>query len=206
MMSTNGTGPRHARLARGAVMAALATVFAAVSHLAAGGNDPTPLALVATTLIALPLTVMLAGRAYGIVRTSVGVSVTQALFHSIFVWMGSAPPAPGAPLPAHAEHLGLTVGTIPVFDPIAQASALMWAFHALAAMVTVLMLRRGEAALRSLQRTLARVLFPRVLEVHPVAADARALALFSAHGTRTTARFFSVSAITHRGPPSGRAI
>ena len=85
-------------------------------------------------------------------RLSAAVVFSQSLFHGLFS-LGSASSAAGAPVPAagHAGHAAHTMaaasgsglpgtGTM-VMD---QASPLMWAGHALAALATIAVLRHGE--------------------------------------------------------------
>ena len=184
---------RAARTARGAFGATAATLLAAASHGAAGGTI-TPLAIIATALVALPLCVALAGRVASPVRLTLAVVASQFLYHWSFWSLGATEGV--AATHAHAALL-------PVFEPtavVAQHSTGMWLSHSVAALLTIALLHRGERAGAALARLILRAL--------PVAMP-RAAAL-----PRTPAapmRFVDValrecltalSAISHRGPPA----
>ncbi|QCU77248.1 hypothetical protein E7744_02710 [Citricoccus sp. SGAir0253] len=160
-----------ARLLRGWTAAVVATVLAAGSHTLAGGlgsahdAGPHPVAWILTLALAAPLCTALAGRALSWWRLLGAVGASQLLFHAAYSLAApSAAGHPAGPSPdgghaVHAVHavpaghaLALAPGpagasALPA-DPAAlgpdPAGAGMVAAHVLAAVVTVLLLRRGE--------------------------------------------------------------
>lgn len=161
------------RLLRGWAAATVATVLAAGSHtlanVAASGDShpahgagPAPILWILTLALAGPVCTALAGRRLSWWRLSAGVASSQLLFH----WLYSATAAPNA-VPTLTEA-GLHAGHAPADGPEALAvtaaagfeaasggvqgagavthsdSPAMAAAHLLAAVVTVVTLRRGE--------------------------------------------------------------
>jgi hypothetical protein len=199
-----------------------ATLFAAASH-AIGGGEVAPLALLVTVVLALPLCVALAGRLGSLWRLSLAVAASQFLYHWCFSALGSSVPgssalgssAPGSsalgavPAGPHAAHLG---GLIPMprlataagaAEAFGAAEAAMWGAHAIAAVLTIALLHRGERAALGLARLIGRALplaLPRAVAV-PERATVRPVSAPSRFGARLTA----LSAISHRGPPALRA-
>ncbi|WP_454117996.1 hypothetical protein [Microbacterium lacticum] len=94
---------RTPRVARGAVVASVATFTALLSHVVAGGAVPGPLGILAPWLLALMASTLLAGRTLSLVRLGASVLVSQALFHTLFV-MGAATPAATMPAMSHHDH------------------------------------------------------------------------------------------------------
>lgn len=196
--------PRALRVARGSAGAAGATLLAALSHSIAGG-DMSWLAIVATTLVALPLCTALAGRVGSLWRLTAAVISAQFLFHWSFAGLGISASASGAALlgggpgSAHgAHHLALET-----FTPSAMgADTLMWLLHAVAAILTIGLLHRGERAGLALMGLLRRALplsEPKLQIIEYHLATRRTVA---PRVSDLGARLFSPAAITHRGPPS----
>ncbi|UOR02844.1 hypothetical protein MUN77_05910 [Leucobacter allii] len=189
---------RGVRAARGASGALVATLLAAASHGLAGGAI-TWLAVAATALLALPLCTALAGRVGSLWRLVVGVGAAQFVYHWSFAGLGTGTAAGGAAeaLPAHAAHLAALQRFTPAAVP---ADGAMWLGHALAAVLTVALLHRGEQAVLSLARLVLRALprsFPRLAPRHSSAAAAVPPAPEHAE---LRERWLGVS-LTHRGPP-----
>lgn len=191
-------------------MAGVAVLVAALSHMIAGGNTPTIFALVATLIIALPLTTFLSGTRFGLLRTVAAVAVTQGLFHWLFVWIGSpemATSEPTGPMPSHAEHLAemsaaMSGSLASLADPV-TAGVAMWISHAVAAALTVWMLRRGERALDTLQSVIADLFFPTAVAPVPAVIPEELPGLpATRYCWSPRQRLLSTSAITHRGPPA----
>lgn len=202
---------RAVRTARGAAGALAATLFAAVSHAAAGGVV-TPLAVVATAVLALPLCVALAGRAGSLWRLGLAVGASQFLYHWSFAGLGtasaqSAAGAAGAASP-HAAHLAfapLVPGLATGDAASAAAEAWMWIAHAAAAALTVALLHRGERAALGLVALVRRAL-PALPSLRRPAAVLRRPAILAAAAPRTLhERLTVLSAISHRGPPAAAA-
>lgn len=139
-------------------------VDSGASH-AAHGAGPAPILWILTLALAGPVCTALAGRKLSWWRLSAGVAASQLLFH----WMYSATAAPAAAPTltdlhgghggpgSHADHLesmvtagtGSGTGVVASHVPGAEAalhadSPAMTGAHLLAAVVTILMLRRGE--------------------------------------------------------------
>ena len=143
---------RGVRFVRGWAAAVAATFIAAFSHVLSGGPAPETSVLALSLALSGLVCTALAGRVLSLWRLSAAVVLSQSLFHGLFS-LGSASSAAGAAVPAagHAGHAAHTVaaasgsglpgtGTM-VMD---QASPLMWAGHALAALATIAVLRHGE--------------------------------------------------------------
>lgn len=204
--------PRALRVARGGAAAAGATLIAALSHSLAGG-DMSGLAMVATAIVAWPLCTALAGRVGSLWRLSIAVTAAQFLFHWSFAGLGTSTRIAGSPLIGgghHAAHAGhgmiagdglVSGGLANGLAPSMGADTTMWLLHAVAAILTITLLHRGERAVIALAGLILRALpFPaprlRVAEVRaalrrPVASPRRMVG----NG------LFSPAAITHRGPP-----
>lgn len=162
-----GTSPRTrmsrgVRVARGAAGALITTLLAAASHAAAGGVT-TLFAVTATTLFALPLCVALAGRTGSLWRLSVGVGVSQFVYHWSFAGLGVASASPTASAIAespHAAHLAQMQRFVPELAAAGAADALMWVSHALSAILTIAVLHRGERAIIALGTMLRDAVIP----------------------------------------------
>lgn len=175
---------RASRVARGAVVASIATFTALLSHVVAGGEVPGWAGIAAPWILALMASTLLAGRTLSAFRLALSVGVSQLLFHTLFV-MG-APVVAGAASMPH-DHHGAMTALAPALGASGTAAAfcadpLMWAMHGVAATLTTLLLLHGERAARTLL-ALAR----------EVQAWARRLARRAAPALRT-ARSTSVGA------------
>ena len=146
---------RGLRLVRGWIGAVVATSIAAGSHFLAGGSAPEPpLLLLALALSGLVCTA-LTGRGLSLWRLSVGVALSQALFH----WLFSAAAAPHGPIAPARGHLAHSAVLEPAAGTILSAAAdhtspLMWLGHAVAALLTVAILHRGEVTVVRLVRAM----------------------------------------------------
>jgi len=187
---------RWARLTRGLLAAVFSTVAAAVSHTLAGGDAPGALALAVTFTFAAVVCVVLTGKRLSLARLAVAIGVSQFAFHGLFSSMGGF----AAPAIARSHH---SVSTMTGMADAAthHTSALMWFAHAVAALLTVIALRNGEAAFWSLRDLAGRVirsltLFSPTALQHTGPRTAPAARVFAP-------RFFDVhsSALRYRGPP-----
>lgn len=157
---------RTARVYRGAVIAVVSTFIAALSHVLAGGNIPTFIAMVATTLIALPLVVLLTSKRFKLFGSFAAVGFTQALFHTIFVYAGTGiRPGSAEALPLHAAHMGMMEQFVPIAVG-SNADLLMWFSHGIATVITVFIILQGENALARLENAVFKV-FATLLLVVP---------------------------------------
>lgn len=144
-MRRNGRGTR---VARGAAAASVATFVALLSHVSGGGEVPGILGIVVPLALSFVACTALAGRRTSALRLGLAVAVSQVLFHTLFV-LGSY--RPGA-----AGHVhGAAAATTEAMPHVMTTDAGMWAWHAVAALVTTVALHRGERTLAAL-RELAR--------------------------------------------------
>ncbi|WP_325093568.1 hypothetical protein [Leucobacter sp. M11] len=199
---------RWARVGRGASGAAFATLIAAVSHMLAGAEAPSIIAIAVTFSVALPLCVFLAGVRLSVVRLSLGVGLSQAMFHWCFSLVGvpATLNASGEPMPAHANHGLPLTGYVPssmASGASASADTIMFLWHCLAALLTVLLLRHGEQAVCALGSFVRDALFallapepPRPLRI----ADHTRLPAVAADHPPLAARFLDT--VSTRGPPA----
>lgn len=144
---------RTLRLVRGWAGATAATSIAALSHFAAGGSAPEPLLLLLAFALSGLACTALTGRGLSLWRLAAGVVLSQALFHWLF--SGSAVPhtTSAAHTAGHAHTPALPSGPGPVLS--AAADDLwdqMWLGHAVAAILTVAILRHGEVTILRLVR------------------------------------------------------
>lgn len=199
---------RAARTARGAFGAFAATLIAAASHALAGG-DISVWAVGATAILALPICVLLAGRTRSIWRLSVAIVFSQGLYHWSFAGIGSVMTATddGTPMPLHAQHLAaLGANWAPAADTAssnvaAALGVLMLVAHGVAALLTIVLLSRGEHALLALRRLCDLVIgVPRLISGLAVTTRAHVRPVFRVSHI-VLPRVLSLSAISHRGPP-----
>lgn len=202
----SGRMSRAVRLARGSAAAVMAILFAALGHTAghpAGTSGaPGSLAMMVGLLIAVPLCVALAGRPLSLAHTAGGVILSQAAFHTLFAFFGAADVfAAGASTATHAHGsnaVALDATTAAGFT----ADTGMWLAHVVAAVATIVVLRRGEAVAATLLSfatrfvTRLRELF---LAPQPTGAGIRV----SAHSPLLVAIRRPFSTPQLRGPPVG---
>ncbi|MCR2827512.1 hypothetical protein [Microbacterium sp. zg.Y909] len=198
---------RASRVVRGALAATVATFVALVSHVTAGGQVPGWIGIVVPLILSLAVCTVLVGRRLSLWRLSLGVGVSQALFHTLFVLGAFSPSAAAGGTPGHHAHGA--VASTPLADTLVStpppADAAMWLMHGLAAVVTVAALYRGERALIRMRavagefaRWARRRLIPAVCL--PAPAPARRLATSSAEPARPLRLRFA-SSVARRGPP-----
>lgn len=178
---------RWARVARGTAAAVVATLVAALSHTLSGGSGSW-FGVGVSLALAITVCTLLTGRTLSLWRLSVGIGVSQFLFHALFSDLGT---------PVLVEH---SMSSMHVTVPHAHAAPSMWLAHAIAAVITIVAVRFGEQAFWGVGRT-ARLFLARLLiVVAPVLSAPRPrLAI--------TRRFVPcdldllLSPMRHRGPP-----
>ncbi|PPF79540.1 hypothetical protein C5B96_12550 [Subtercola sp. Z020] len=141
-------GERAARALRGVLAAGFAVFVAAFSHVAVGGTAPGVVGLALGFAFAVLVCVGLAGRSLSVPRLSVAVGVSQLVFHCIFS-LG----APSDVTALSAGHHGSVVTFATASGTgaaVTQGCDWMWAAHAIAAVLTVLALAKGERGIRAL--------------------------------------------------------
>ncbi|WOF22087.1 hypothetical protein N8K70_11940 [Microbacterium betulae] len=145
---------RQLRALRGAAASGTATVLAAVSHTLGGGAAPAPLLVLAMAALLTPPAVVLMGRRTSLPRLVATVLTSQAAFHLTFVALGAPVSRPASSPPsAHVHDLAApsALGSSSSAAVLAgQAGAAMMAAHAVSALATIVLLRRGEHALRAI--------------------------------------------------------
>ena len=190
---------RAIRTVRGALGAFIATVLAAASHALAGGSV-VPLALVVTAVIALPICVALAGSVGSVWRAALAVGASQFFYHWMFSGLGiaSGSPAIDPGLGPHAAHLARLEGFAPALGSSGGADFLMFALHGVAAAVTTIVITRGERAILTILRLIARAL-PKAVERPRIHAISAPRALPAAPLLRN--QVLSLTTCPRRGPP-----
>lgn len=192
---------RFERVGRGIVATSFAIVLAAISHVAAGAETPSLIAILVTVVVALPLSILLSGVRLSVPRLAAIVLASQALFHFSFALIGASPDTTAGPTAAHTGHMMAALSPLASFTTASSSDTVMWIAHALAAVATIVVLAFGEraavalltivlaalAALRTHSLTLTSH-WPTV--VLPVRVDARPIALRIAQTH------------TRRGPPA----
>ncbi|PFG34925.1 hypothetical protein [Sanguibacter antarcticus] len=207
--SVLGTPSRASRATHGFVAAAFSTFVALLSHVLAGGTVPGILGIAVPLLLATSACVALAGLRRSWLRLTGSVALSQILFHTLFVLgtTGTAQVVGDGGL--HAGHdaqsalvvLSSTTGSM---AHAGHSAGWMWLAHALAGVVTIVVLQRGEAVLSRLTRLSSRVaafLLPPVVRVAALPAHPRT-ALASAAGTWVPVALPVMSSgVVRRGPP-----
>lgn len=173
---------RWARVARGASAATFATVIAAFSHTIAGGVAPSVFAIVVSLAVSISACVLLAGRTLSVVRLSLSVAITQALFHGVFGSLNT----PAALGHSHAASASMNA------TGISAGHANMWFAHAVAAVITIVAFRYGERAFWSLATTAS-------LLVRRVTGAASAVSI-------ATPRFVATVGAQHVSPALGHVL
>ncbi|MFF2634024.1 hypothetical protein ACFVR6_14175 [Microbacterium sp. NPDC058021] len=184
---------RQLRALRGTAAAMIATLVAATAHTLSGGGAPHPLLIVAVAALAAPPAVWLTGRRGTWWRTASVIAGAQALFHGAFAVVGDAHPLTSS----HAHHAATAVAPLAGTAP-AGWDAGMTIGHALAALVTILAVLRGEHLLRRIARGIRRRLAR--LTVTLPAPVTRPRPLTACQAPRRTRRP-TTSALSRRGPP-----
>lgn len=199
-MHERGRATRRERALRGAAAAVIATVLAATAHTLAGGGAPAWWMVVGVALLVLPCSVWLAGRRMGAAGTMTSVLLTQALLHVAFVLLdGAATVRIGG-----GHHHGSTAALVTLSMPNGEAASHahltpgMLVTHAVAGVLTVVLLLTGEAAVRRIARGL-RSAVARVLS--PIVSPPRPRLLAPAHAVTGPAPVF-LSVLSRRGPPA----
>lgn len=152
---------RGARVARGFAAAAVATLVAALFHMAGGGQAPSAVALTLSLVFSSLGSIALVGRRAAAWRLTLSVLVSQFLFHALFTLSPSASFS-GMPADGHLHagmHLTMVAGpasasatgmSMPAM--IVGESPWMWLSHGAAALLTIVVLLHGERTLLAVAR------------------------------------------------------
>lgn len=192
---------RAIRTLRGGIAAAVAIEVALLSHVLAGGAAPDALLVALTFVVSWIVCLALAGRRLSLVRLALAVGLSQFAFHAAFSVLGT-PQAAAASGGAHAHH-AMTMDAAPHATAMVAADPLMWAAHALAAVVTIAALYRGERAVRALLEPLVTLVRAVVHVVMVTPARPRRLAAARIENSVLPGRRWIAEPATRRGPPRG---
>lgn len=207
------------RIARAAAFGVATLTLATGAHVSAGGATPSLMVLTGLSLPLIMAAIILTGRRCGPLAVLLALSAGQVLLHealTMFSSRGSDELLTAAAGVQHAGHAlmagpmwahsaatnGFGAGTVPIAGaPMAGAgdwSLTMMAMHAVATVVTALLLARGEQALWQLVARLLPTLpcTPRLISCGPRQAPV----LLSVPAVRPS--LVSCGSVL-RGPPAG---
>lgn len=196
-------GTRAGRTVRGLIAALVATFVASVSHSTADGTPAPVIGIVLALLFAAPVCIALAGRRLSWIRLSIAVALSQFAFHGLLligVGSGSGSATTGLGGHLHGAELAGALGPTTVDAGHAlHLQPAMWVAHAIAPVLTVLALGRGEQALRALLALTGWDLVARLLTASPTPAHR----IPSARGVVVPVRRsrFVLTVVSRRGPP-----
>lgn len=153
---------RRVRALRGGLAASSATFVALTSHLAGGGEMPRLLGIVIPLALSLPICIAWSGRHLSLFGLSASVGASQLFFHLLFMLGTPAHPAQlSSGAGPHPGHEGVVVPTAAhaagQSTEMAHTDVAMWVWHAVAAVVTIVVLYRGELMLLRLRDLAVRM-------------------------------------------------
>jgi len=184
---------RAMRVLRGSAAAGFATFTAALSHVLAGGVAPSFFGIAVSLIIAITLCTLLAGRTVSLIRLSVAMLASQAMYHTLFSSMLA---------PAGIAHHDMSAMAFTFTSNSASADSVMSLSHVAAAAVTIVMFRYAEGAFWGLLTT-ARLFFARLFGAGAVSA--RTVLEFRVLPVNTPLAVFVfrfLSTMRYRGPPA----
>jgi hypothetical protein len=143
------------------VLAAASLFVASMSHVAAGGHAPGPLALALASAFSLVVCTAVVGRMLTLPRLVLGVAFSQLMLHLLFSLDGGG----GGALMSSGHH-GVAVARViaPASGVLPPPDLGMWGSHAVAGLITVVLIRWGHLTVRAM-RALARPFAARVRRV-----------------------------------------
>jgi hypothetical protein len=207
---------RGVRALRGGLAAVSATFVALMSHVASGGEMPGLLGIVVPLVLSLPVCMAWSGR-LSLAGLSASVVASQLFFHVLFT-LGTPAESQmvSAASGAHAGHEGMMTPTMPPTPAAGQAVEMapadptMWLSHGLAAIVTIVVLYRGELMLLRLRelavRAAAWLLGGRAVVDHVGSFVLPALPGVVAATFRSLHPSPQLSPLLRRGPPAPHAV
>jgi hypothetical protein len=142
------TESRKPAVVRGFAASSLAIFVALAGHVSGGGQMPGVLGVLVPWVFSFMVSVLLAGRTLSVIRLGISVAVSQFLFHMLFV-LGTITPS-GVSIP-HVHGAPLVLPAMSGIPETVTADASMWLAHALAGLLTVAALHRGERLLLTLR-------------------------------------------------------
>ncbi len=191
----------------------MATFVALMSHAAGGGQVPGWLGIVVPWVLSLAVCTVLAGRRLSLWRLSVSVAASQVLFHTLFVLgTGSATSSTMTSMHAgHGAHATMVMPSSTGADTaqMIHADPSMWFSHAVAAVLTIVVLYRGERALLRL-RDIAAQMVAWVCRRFGTATismlDLPSVRVVPSEAERLLTPGPQLSSLHRRGPPSVRVV
>lgn len=202
-------GTRWGRVARGWIVALFATVIAVCSHTIAGGVGVSGIGVLVSLVFSGFVCLALAGRSLSRVRLSIAVAVSQFAFHLVFSFLAAPASATAAVTLPGMNHMTDAATQLSALDSgshsgtMASADAAMWFAHAMAAVLTMLVLFKGESAFWALVAFTRVAVIRFLIAVVPTLLPPRkpsAVAVDRAALPRATRLFLST--LRHRGPPA----
>ncbi|MFK3679081.1 hypothetical protein ACI2IP_15255 [Microbacterium sp. NPDC090218] len=200
------TESRKPAVVRGFAASSLAIFVALAGHVSGGGQMPGILGILVPWVFSFMLSVLLAGRTLSLIRLGLSVAVSQFLFHTLFV-LGTITPS-GVSTP-HVHGGPLVLPAASGIPEAVTADASMWLGHALAALLTVVALHRGERlllALRDLAVQLVRWVRRRADRVLVLPALRVARSLRGRFNVAFAADLVLLATLRGRAPPLSAAI
>ncbi|MGB4136165.1 MAG: hypothetical protein WA971_06360 [Microbacterium sp.] len=188
--------PRQLRILRGAASSAIATITAAVSHTIGGGAAPHPLLILSVAVLLTPAAALLVGRRVRLPGIAAAVLATQGAFHVLFHLTGTtvdSGPGPGA---SGHDHSAMTMNAL-LRGAVPDDG--MTAAHLAAALLTTLLLWRGQVLLLAITHWLSAALRHAVRPV-PIRPSARIVP--PRHETIHVTRRTPLGSLSRRGPPA----
>lgn len=161
---------------------------------------PGPIGILVPWLLSFTVCVLLAGRRLSVLRLSLSVLVSQALFHTLFV-LGMITPS-GVQL-GHVHDAPLMLPTGTDVTPVLTADGTMWVGHLVAAALTVLALHQGERLLLALRDLAVQAVrwVQRRLDIVSTPHLERAVPLAIGSASDRTPAAAQLRALRGRGPP-----
>ena len=190
---------RAARLARGWVTGAFATVVAAVLHVAAGGVAPSALALVLGLVFAGLLGTALTGRRPSLPRLAIAVGLSQAAFHLGFSVIGAGDGVATATSGHHASVAFTAAAGMP--RAAHNDGPLMWVAHVAAGALTIAFLVGAERALWRMLSSAARLVASAFRSPSVVGLPRPARGSMASSLPRRAASALLSTTLSRRGPP-----
>ena len=151
---------RAPRVLRGVFTATGATFTALLSHLAGGAAMPGLLGIVLPWVLSLMLCTVLARRALSLLRLSVGVALSQVLFHTLFVLGTVSSTVVTYSAGHHASAAVVSATAAPTAQhtlAMVHADPVMWMWHSAAGVLTIFGYYRGERAVLRLRQLAVEV-------------------------------------------------
>lgn len=200
---------RQARVGKAFLVAALSTLIALVSHVLAGGAVPEAPGVLVPLVLSVFVCLPLSGRVLSLPRLVISVLLSQLLFHWLFVLDASSPgvllveDAPAGHAGHHTQTITMLHSGTEMASHMDHSGGWMWVGHGIAAAITILLIRRGEAALVGLWQLamlLVRTLFPRLPRPDAIRVTLPRLMRGFLNQCSFSHRLLGAS-ISRRGPP-----